>query len=196
MPAPIYRRRPSRIWQNWTDRFDSVTREEVEDGGVEGFRLLEIREMGGLLQHDEFGALDPRLDGPGHRDRSRGIVFAHHDQGGKTDLGEALGKVEPGDGLAAGRVARGGIARTMRRTRSAFSGRFCTVSAVRKRATVASTIGSMPPVRTASTRCCQRAASPRGSRLAVSHRTSERSTGGLRTAMVMAVMPPIESPTK
>ena len=85
----------------------------------------------------------------------------------------------------------------MARTASAISGRVFTVSGVRKRATVLSTRASMlPPALTASMRCCHKAGSPSGSLLVVSQRTSVRSTLGFRKAMVMPVMPPIDSPTK
>ena len=45
-------------------------------------------------------------------------------------------------------------------------------------------------------RCCHSAGSPSGSLLVVSQRTSVRSTLGLRMAIVMPVMPPIDNPTK
>ena len=54
----------------------SVPRQEAKDRLVEGVRLLEIRQMGGVLQNDEGRAFNALVNGVGHFNGGGGIVRA------------------------------------------------------------------------------------------------------------------------
>ena len=65
--------------------------QEAKDRLVEGVRLLEVRQMGGVLQNDELRAGNVLVNDLGHLDGGGGIVRAHDDQGGDGDAGQPVG---------------------------------------------------------------------------------------------------------
>ena len=72
--------------------------EEIQYSVVECVLLLDVGEMRGRLENDEFRAFDLFVNSLGSAHRGAGIILAHDDQRGQCNRAQALREIQPHNG--------------------------------------------------------------------------------------------------